>query len=163
MDSDISSPYRCIQEDFLHLNFKYLNTTFTLCKFISLIKNKEQMGKRDIINLVIHNLYLTEFYLSNFYIDFTSVLLNAYPWSATHTMILFLRISAGLHYINPMALVQAGTGKTDNFSWFEGLSVQQCTHSRFFNGKFSRYFARVHAYKSLDHMHLQTLTQMLTI
>lgn len=58
MDSDISSAYRCIEEDFLHLNFKYLNTTFTLCKFVSLIKNKEQMEKGDKIHLLKNNLYL---------------------------------------------------------------------------------------------------------
>lgn len=65
MDSDISSTYRCVEEDFLNLNFKYLNTTFTLCKFISLIKNKEQMEKGDKIYLLINNLYLKK-KISNF-------------------------------------------------------------------------------------------------
>lgn len=76
MDSDISRTYRCIQEDFLHLNFKYLNTTFTLCKFISLIKKKGggegQKGQKSYIvnSLLIFN----KIVFLNFYIAFISVL-----------------------------------------------------------------------------------------
>lgn len=148
MDSDISSAYRCVEEDFLHLNFKYLNTTFTLCKFISLIKNKEQMEKGDKIYLLINNLYLKK--KSQI---FRLILLLYYYMlipEVPHTLWSYVS------YINPMALTQAGITKTDNFSWFEGLFVPQCAHSRCFNGNFSR--SRVHAYTSLNHTHLQTPT-----
>lgn len=96
MDSDISSTYRCIQEELLHLNFKYLNTTFTLCKFISLFKKVETQEKREKLQILFPNVEqyaTTQFF--NFH--FTTALLHDFPCSATHTMILLLRISAVLH------------------------------------------------------------------
>lgn len=91
MDSDISSTYRCIQEEFLHLNFKYLNTTFTPCKFISLkkkIKNKEKREKKlQVLVLNVEQNAASQFF--NFH--FTTALLHDYPCSATHTRILLLK------------------------------------------------------------------------